>query len=840
MALPKKYIPHKAEQHWMACWQKEGTYNFSPQSSAKVFSIDTPPPTVSGQLHLGHVYSYTHPDIIARFWRMRGRNVFYPMGYDNNGLPTERLVEKTLGMDSREYGREKFIQACLDISTEAQKEYEALWMRLGLSVDWRYSYRTIDPEAQHISQWSFIDLYKKGLVHRQEAPAIWCPECHTSIAQADLNDLERESLLSTVSFPLDDGGSIPVATTRPELLPACVAVFVHPHDHRYASMVGRQASVPIFGMRVPVLSDEKADPEKGTGAVMCCTFGDSTDVAWWRQYQLPLVEVIEKDGTMSQAAATYSGSSIAQARTAIMQVLIDEDSMIDQERISQSVRVHERCDTPVEYIVAPQWFISLIDHKQELMALGERVAWHPEHMRNRYQSWVEHLSWDWCISRQRYYGVPFPLWYCQDCGEVMLAGVDQLPVDPLQADPAQSCTCGSDRFIPEKDVMDTWATSSLSPQIVGDWQDQSSKGSSPSLYNQVYPFSLRPQAHEIIRTWAFYTLVKSYYHFNELPWSDLLISGWGVAGEGMGKISKSRGGGPLPPLEMIQRYSADAVRYWASSTSLGKDSIINEDKIKAGSRLLNKLWNVARFSEPFIADSTQLFWDEDGIRALPFTPADLWILARRQVLVRRTTRLLEDYEYAAAKNEIELFFWTDLADNYLEMCKQRLYGAPSPLRDAACFTISYVLHSVLQFFAPFLPFITEEIYQALTESSGLDHNIKSFKSIHTSAWPLPEAMFEDEHYLEHGELLVNIATAVRRHKSERNLALRTGLERLVFTIRSNHTGQEREHTLLSTLAAAEADLKSVTRARVIEFNHGIEPGLQDEMIVDGVWLSIQE
>ncbi len=605
MTLPKKYNPHKAELHWMSYWQSEGIYHFSPQSTAMVFSIDTPPPTVSGLLHLGHVYSYTHPDIVARFWRMRGRNVFYPMGYDNNGLPTERLLEKTLGMDIREFGREKFIQACLDISTEAQKEYEALWKRLGLSVDWLYSYRTIESEAQRISQWSFIDLYRKGLVYRQEAPAIWCPECHTSIAQADLNDLERESLVSTVSFLLDDDSSVPIATTRPELLPACVAVFVHPHDQRYASVVGKQARVPIFGMRVPVLSDEKVEPQKGTGAVMCCTFGDSTDVAWWCQYQLPLVEVIEKDGTMSQAAAPYRGSTIEQARNAILQVLFDEGLLISQGRISQSVRVHERCDTPVEYIVAPQWFISLIDHKEELIELGERSAWHPEHMKNRYRNWVEHLSWDWCISRQRYYGVPFPLWCCQDCGEVILAGEEQLPIDPRQAEPAQSCKCGSMTFIPEVDVMDTWATSSLSPQIVGDWQDQSTKESSPRLYNQVCPFSLRPQAHEIIRTWAFYTLVKSYYHFNEIPWSNILISGWGVAGEGMGKISKSRAGGSLPPLDMIQRYSADAVRYWASSTSPGRDSVISEDKIKSASRLLNKLWNVARFAEPFLENSTQ-------------------------------------------------------------------------------------------------------------------------------------------------------------------------------------------------------------------------------------------
>lgn len=840
MSLPRKYNPHITELAWIRYWQDEGIYKFNSQSTAKVFSIDTPPPTVSGKLHLGHVYSYTHPDIIARFWRMRGFNVFYPLGYDDNGLPTERLVEKMLGLDARNIGREKFIQACLNISSEAQEEYEALWKRLGLSVDWRYSYRTISEEAQRISQWSFIDLYNKRLVYRQEAPAIWCPECQTSIAQADLSDFERESLFSEITFLLDDGSSIPVATTRPELLPACVAVFVHPDDPRHASAVGKQAHVPIFNRRVPVLSDTKADPEKGTGAVMCCTFGDSTDVTWWRQYELPLIKAIERDGKMSPAAAPYHGSPIGQARKAILYKLAESNIIIDQGLISQTVRVHERCDTPIEFILTPQWFISLMDKKEELLELGEQVAWHPEHMRSRYRSWVENLSWDWCISRQRYYGVPFPLWYCQDCGEVMLASKDRLPVDPLQAAPEQACKCGSVTFIPEMDVMDTWATSSLSPQIAGDWRDKSSDESAPWLYDQVYPFSLRPQAHEIIRTWAFYTLVKSCYHFSSIPWSNILISGWGVAGEGMGKISKSRGGGPLPPLDMIQRYSADAVRYWASSTNPGKDSIISEDKIKTGSRLLTKLWNVSRFAEQFLEDSAQITSHVNAGGELPFTPADLWILARRQELVRRATLLLESYEFAAAKSEIELFFWTDLADNYLEMCKRRLYGDPSPLRDAARYTLYYLLHSVLHLLAPFLPFITEEIYQALFVSKAGARDSVSGKSIHTSAWPLPDASYEAGMHLEHGALLVNLVTAVRRYKSERNLALSTELERLLLSVGLINADEERGQTLLSTLTAAESDLTSATRARNIEYIHSIENGPRAEKISEAVWLTIQE
>jgi valyl-tRNA synthetase len=839
VSLSRKYQPQDSEQRWMDYWHRIGTYHFSLESSAEVFSIDTPPPTVSGLLHLGHIYSYTHPDIIARFWRMRGLNVFYPMGFDDNGLPTERLVEKNMGITAQHVGREEFIRTCLKVSEGAEKEYETLWRQLGLSVDWRHTYRTIDHDSRRISQISFIELYKKELAYRQIAPAIWCPECQTSIAQAELNDINRVSVISTISFQLDDGQSLEIATTRPELLPACVALFVHPLDSRYASVVGRKARVPIFGQQVSILSDEKADPDKGTGAVMCCTFGDSTDVAWWHQYNLPLAEAIQKNGRMSAAAGDYTGLSMQQARQTILQTLEDQGLVIDQRRTAQSVRVHERCDTPVEYITVPQWFIRLIEHKQELLELAEKIAWHPEHMKNRYLSWVENLNWDWCISRQRYFGVPFPVWYCQSCDAVLLAGEGELPVDPLQEGPGRSCQCGSTSFKPETDVMDTWATSSMSPQIVAQWLAPSSEQGSNRLYERVFPLSLRPQAHEIIRTWAFYTLVKSHYQFNQLPWSNVLISGWGVAGEGMGKISKSRGGGVMPPIEMIQRYSADAVRYWAASTGPGRDSVISEEKMGTGSRLLTKLWNVARFSEPFLQDITQLTSSEELYSTLPFTPSDLWILARRQSLVSKATHLLENYEYASAKNEIENFFWNDLADNYLEMCKQRLYGDPNPLRDAARFTLYYLLHTVVQLFAPYLPFITEEIYQSLLERETTPI-IKPGTSVHTSPWPIPDSRFDDEQALHFGSILIQIATAVRRYKSERNMALSTIITRLVIAVDPNRLGEERRQAIMGMLAEAEADLKSVTRAEKIELSRKFDPKLFETKASEEVWLWIQE
>jgi len=594
-ALPKRYDPQTEEPRLQAFWQAQGVYHFDVDDDTRpVYSIDTPPPTVSGHLHLGHVYSYSHPDFVARFWRMNGYNVFYPMGYDDNGLPTERLVEKWEGIRAVEVGREAFIERCLAVSEQAERDYQALWQRLGLSIDWRYTYRTIDAESRRISQLSFLDLYRKGLAYRKEAPAIWCPECQTAIAQAELNDLDRESTFYTLAFALDNGGVLEIATTRPELLPACVAVFVHPDDARYARLIGKQARVPYFDQWVPILTDPGADPEKGTGAVMCCTFGDAADVTWWYTHNLPLRVALDRAGRMTDLAGAFAGLPSREARRQIVEALAERGLLLGERPTAQSVRVHERCDTPVEYIVTPQWFVRVLDFKDALLASGANVRWHPDHMETRFREWVENLNWDWCISRQRYYGVTFPVWYCDACGAVILAGEDELPVDPTTRAPSRPCVCGSTSFTPETDVMDTWATSSLSPQIVGQWL------ANPELCAKVYPFSLRPQAHEIIRTWAFYTIVKSHHHFDATPWTDAAISGWGLALEGAGKISKSRGGGPMPPMEMLEQYSADAVRYWTSSTGFGKDSIISEEKIQIGAKLITKLWNVARFAERFL------------------------------------------------------------------------------------------------------------------------------------------------------------------------------------------------------------------------------------------------
>lgn len=800
MSLSKHYDPKTAEPQLQALWQQAGTYHFIPDSNKPVYSIDTPPPTVSGQLHLGHVYSYSHTDFMARFWRMQGYNIFYPMGYDDNGLPTERLVEKRLGIKATEVGRKAFIEKCLETSAEVEKDYEALWQRLGLSIDWRYTYSTIDEHSRRTSQLSFIGLYDKGLAYRQEAPAIWCPECRTAIAQAELHDLERESEFVTLVFQLANGATLPIATTRPELLPACVAVFVHPQDTRFQHLIGQQVSEPLFGQQVPILADSKADPQKGTGAVMCCTFGDVTDVEWWYTHNLPLKAIIGRDGRLTQAAGVYAGLDVKTARRRIVETLTEQGAVLERKPITQVVRVHERCDTPVEYIVARQWFIRVLDYKKELLEAGEQVIWHPTHMQARYREWVENLGWDWCISRQRYYGVTFPVWYCNACGQVLLAEEEQLPVDPTEQSPNRPCACGSTSFTPEEDVMDTWATSSMSPQIVGRWLRDT------QLYQQVYPFSLRAQGHEIIRTWAFYTIVKSLHHFGTLPWKEITISGWGLLPEGMGKISKSRGGGPISPMEIITKYSVDAVRYWAASTGYGKDATISEEKIATGAKLVTKLWNVAKFSQRFL----EHYHLPEELPLL--TPTDRWMLARLQRLVQRVTAHFRNYDYAAAKSETESFFWRELADNYLEMSKERLYDETNALREGARYTLSTTLLTTIKLFAPFLPYVTEEIYQALFRDT------EGVASLHTSAWPLANEALQDERAELAGESLIEVATAVRRYKSESNISLGTTLQRLQLA-----TG---DLAVAAMLRAATADIQSVTRASSIEVVEQLDADLE--------------
>jgi valyl-tRNA synthetase len=796
--LSSRYDFHEAEPKLARLWAEARLYAFGAAGSNSIFSIDTPPPTVSGQLHIGHCYSYTQTDVIARYRRMRGDRVFYPMGFDDNGLATERFVEKTIKRKATEIGREAFIRACLEITHQTEDRFEALWRRLGLSVDWDHRYSTIDPQARRASQWSFILLYKDGRAYPQLAPTLWCPECQTAIAQAEVDDITLQTQFSTLAFRLQDGSVLPIATTRPELLPACVAIFVHPADTRYAHLIGTTARIESEAfsqmptIEVPILADELADPNKGSGAVMCCTFGDSTDVRWWHTHQLPLRAAIGRDGRMTQLAGPCAGLTVEEARTRILSSLAANGQILQQETIEHDVGTHERCGTPVEYLHTRQWFIRVLDQKERLLEAGRKIHWYPEHMRTRYEHWVENLQWDWCISRQRYFGVAFPAWTCRACGETILAEFEQLPIDPQTTGPLKPCACGSTDFEPEPDIMDTWATSSCTPLIIGHWLDDA------LWFAQHFPASLRPQAHDIIRTWAFYTIVKSLYHMNEIPWKSVMISGHGLSADRR-KISKSKEHKEVGPMEIIEQESADALRYWATTGRTGAGSPFSPETIANGRRLVTKLWNASRFAEGRLEDlETEAL--ADGTCPYELLPTDRWLLSRLARTIAFATRELDSYEYATARSEVERFFWSDLCDNYLELAKARLYGEQESERRAAQWTLYQALLAVLKLLAPYLPYITEEIYQ------GLFRKWDGAASIHLSSWPKERPEWIDPEAKAIGETLLDLLRQVRRYKAEHGLSVGATLEALHISVSPEQ---------YASLEAALIDLRSATRAQHI-------------------------
>jgi valyl-tRNA synthetase len=827
MGFPKRYDPSEAEPRWQTNWAEQRLYEFDPADPRPIFAIDTPPPTVSGELHIGHVYSYTQAEAMARFWRMQGYNVYYPFGFDDNGLPTERFVEKRLGVWARELGRERFIDHCLAISREVEQRFEQLWKRLGFSVDWRLCYSTIDPRARRTAQWSFLDLYRKGLVYRAQSPNPWCIECQTAIAQAEMDDVERNTTFYTIAFATQQAGSTPsdgtaaqtllIATTRPELLPACVAVFVHPADRRYSHLHGQTATVPLLGRQISILTDAAVDPAKGTGAVMCCTFGDATDVAWWQAHQLPLIPLLTRQGRLSSAGGPYAGLTLAAARQQITADLRDAALLRATSETAQTVRVHERCGTPLEILETQQWFIRVLDAKEALLEAGRRIAWHPAYMQTRYEHWVANLKWDWCISRQRYYGVPFPVWYCDQCGAILLADETQLPLDPTTTAPPRPCRCGNADWRPEEDVMDTWATSSVSPQIATQWLDD------PALYARLFPMHLRPQAHDIVRTWAFYTIVKSHYHFGAIPWQTVMISGHGLAPDGA-SIHKSKGNSPIAPMALIERYGADATRYWACSGSTGADQSINEATMKQGMRLVNKLWNAARFIAG-IAPAEARSGHEGASPPRDLLPSDRALLSWLQRLIEQATGRFAAYEYAAACDATERFFWGMFCDNYLEWVKNRLYEGSAAEHQAAQWTLAQTMLAVLKLFAPILPHITAEIYHHLFAAQA------GGGSIHTARWPQPDPALIDPAAEQSGAALLALTGAVRRYKSAQSLSLGAALTRLTIATDADNA------ILRALLEQSVIDVRSVSRAGEIVF--ATEPGTDFEELQPGLWLKIE-
>ncbi len=750
--LPKYYGGSDAEKKWQRYWEEKKIFSYEGKGERPVYSVDTPPPTVSGQLHIGHVFSYTQAEIMTRYKRMRGYNVFYPFGFDDNGLPTERLVEKKLKKSASSMDREEFIAHCLEVSAEVEGEFKDLWQSLGFSADWDQLYSTIDDRSRRISQRSFIDLFEKGYVVHKATPALYCPHCRTTVAQAETEDKDFDSEFVDIAFTLENGEELIISTTRPELLPALTAVFVHPDDPRYSTVLGMSVRPPLFDITVTIRPDEKVDQEKGSGAVMCCTFGDSTDVEWYHTHSLELRQAIDENGRMNALAGPYEGMKIKEARQAVIRDLEEGGFVRGKRHVTHPVNTHDRCGREMEFIVKKQWFIKILENKEELIRLADSVKWYPEFMKERYIHWVSNLKWDWGISRQRYFGVPFPLWYCNECGAPVVADKAALPVNPLKDSPGHACpSCGGTSFTPEEDVLDTWATSSVTPQINGKW------GEKDERMKEIFPMDLRPQAHDIIRTWAFYTMVKSYYHHGTAPWKNIMISGHSLDPQRK-KISKSKGNAGQTPQALVAQHTADPVRYWTAGSRLGMDTFFSEDVLKDGRKLVTKLWNASKFA---IMNLDGYSGEKSGT----LNSVDRWILESFRATSRTATDYLERYEYGLALQSIESFFWKDFCDNYIELVKGKIKEGSREEKEGSQWALFTVLYGVLRLFAPFVPHITEEIYQLYFS------DFMPEVSIHLAPWPLPEHAPAYEGADEEGRRILQYVETIRKAKSENKLSL---------------------------------------------------------------------
>jgi len=843
--VPDKPALEGLETKWQQRWEADHTYAFDrSRPRSDVYAIDTPPPTVSGSLHVGHVFSFTHTDLIARFQRMRGKAVFYPMGWDDNGLPTERRVQNYYGVrcdPSLPYdpsfappekpgkqpvpvSRPNFIELCLRLTTEDEKAFEHLWRYLGLSVDWAMTYATIDRRSQRVSQLAFVRLLKRGLAYQLEAPTLWDIDFRTAVAQAELEDREREGAYHRVRFDRIDGGAIEIDTTRPELLPACVALVAHPDDERYRPLFGKEVLTPLFRARVPVKAHPLADPEKGSGVAMICTFGDVTDVVWWRELGLPIRAVIQSNGTLKRvtwgqpgwesedavlAQAQYdqlAGLSVSKARSQIVELLKQAGALIGEPRpIVHSVKFFEKGDRPLEIITSRQWFIKTMEFREALLARGRELRWHPEYMRARFENWVNGLNGDWCISRQRFFGVPFPLWYpIASDGTIQFSypivpDESRLPLDPSTEIPDGYRAEQRDQpggFAGDPDVMDTWATSSLTPQIAARWEEDH------DLFTRVFPMDLRPQAHDIIRTWLFTTVLRAHLEHDSLPWTDAALSGW-ILDPDRKKMSKSKGN-VVTPFALLEEHGSDGVRYWAASGRPGADTAFDAGQMRVGRRLAIKLLNASKF---ILAKA-----EPRG----PVTHAlDRGMLTNLARLVEEATADLEEYNYTRALERSESFFWF-FCDNYLELVKARRYGDHG--EDAAASANSALLAALsvlLRLFAPFVPFATEEVWSWWREGS-----------IHRAPWPAPQELLavsggRDDQGVIALEIAAMILSDVRKKKSEKQRPMKTSARRVVVRDRPER---------IAVIADVRQDLMAaglIEQLETAEGDYGVDVELAD-------------
>ena len=835
--VPEKPSLAGLEDKWGKKWVQEKTFSFNKNiDREQVFSIDTPPPTVSGALHVGHVFSYTHTDLIARFQRMSGKSVFYPIGWDDNGLPTERRVQNYFSVrcdpslpyqadyqpsprdDEKQIpiSRKNFVQLCELLTAEDEKVFEDLFQTLGLSIDWDYTYQTIDTRARTASQRAFLRNLSRGEAYQTEAPTLWDVTFKTAVAQAELEDRERPGAYHRIRFQKPDKSYVEIETTRPELLGACVALVAHPDDERYKPLFGTTVTTPLFEVSVPVVAHTLADPEKGSGIAMICTFGDLTDVTWWREFNLPTRPIIGWDGRVVNECPAWieSKSAIAlwqelanktahSAKEIIAELLKKSGDLIGEIRpITHPVKFFEKGDKPLEIVTTRQWYIKNGGRdsqlRTDLLKRGTELNWHPDYMRVRYENWVEGLNGDWLISRQRFFGVPLPLWYRLDengnpnYDEILIPDESELPIDP-QSDVPQGFT-EADRnqpngFMGDPDVMDTWATSSLSPQIAAKWElDQ-------ELFEKVFPMNLRPQSHEIIRTWLFSSVVRANSEHNSLPWSDVAISGW-ILDPDRKKMSKSKGN-VVTPMALLEEYGSDAVRYWAAMGRPGTDTAFDTGQMKIGRRLAIKLLNASKFGLSLGAhqDFAQIT-----------NPLDKSMLAQLAQVVENSTKAFNAYDYTKALESIESFFW-NFTDDYLELVKERVYGAQGDdAANSAKAALGLALSVIHRLFAPFLPFVTEEVWSWW--QSG---------SIHKTNWP---QVSELKQYGENSDLLNQVSQVlmeIRKAKTTSQLSMRAEVS--LVTVSTTQP-------MIDNLLLAKADLFAAGRIQNLQTN------LADELAVE--------
>ncbi len=789
--IPKRYDVKSREKYWKEFWEKKQIYKYEkPKDKSKVFKIDTPPPTVSGKMHVGHSYSYSQMDFIARYKRMKGYSLFYPFGTDDNGLATERLVEKINNVKGTNMERHEFIELCRKTVDNLREEFVDDWKKIGVSADYNMFYSTINEDVIKISQKYFLDLVKKDRVYRKENPTLYCPNCKTAIAQVELEDLERESKMNYIEFKVkkeneNDVDSFIIGTTRPELLSSCVAVFINPEHELANKLEGKKAIVPIFNFEVPIIKDEGALLDKGTGIVMCCTFGDQKDIEWYKQYNLPLKISIKEDGTLNENAGKYEGLKIKEAREKILEDLKEKNILKKQETVKQVVNVHERCSTEIEILHSKQWFIKVLDMKEELLEAGNKFKWHPEHMKNRYDNWVKSLKWDWCISRQRFFGVPFPVWYDEE-GNVIFASEEELPVDPLKDKPKGY---EDKNLIPEKDVMDTWATSSLTPIIATELFGNSD-------FDFYYPFDLRPQAHDIISFWLFNTVVRSLIHKNTIPWNNVTISGWVLDPKGR-KMSKSKGN-VINPQDVIEKYSSDALRYAASIVKLGDDAPFQEKDVQTGYKTANKIFNAVKFSINFLEGKEKYLENKEE------NFIDKWILTKLSKTIKNYNESFEKYNYSEARRKIDEFFWKYYTDNYIEFSKHRLYNDKDENMYSTLFKTT---KSVIQLYAPFMPFVTEEVYHY--------YNFDSEESIHKTI--IEDYNYNYEYEEKLGDLLMDIIVEVRKKKTQNQKSMKAKVESIKIRLK-----EEELKLIEEKKEEFELELKNIMNIQHIEYT--IEEG----------------